>query len=767
MNRFFYYSVIVLLFSVSILAQTSKMKGNVQCSQKKMNSIITKIEDFTTTGRHSFDMLDYNLDLNLYSCFLTPYPKTFKGTEILTLLADSAINKITLNAVNTSLQIDSVRLSGKSFTHVSNVLTVNLDRTYSPGETLYVKIYYQHLSVSDNVVFVSSGRFFTDCEPEGARCWYPCWDKPSDKATLTLRAKTPATVKLGSNGRLADSTKSQDTIWYTWVSRDPIATYLVTISGKVSYNLDIKYWHKISNPLDSIPFRFYWNAGESNLATIETKVLQMCTTYSTLWGEHPFEKNGFSTLNSQFVWGGMENQTLTSLCANCWDEDLVAHEFSHQWFGDMITCATWADVFLNEGFATYCEAIWFSQAGGSTAYMTYINDDATYYLANNPGLAISDPNWAVTTPDVNTLFSTEMTYDKGACVLHQLRCVMGDSLFFIGMHNYGTSGFRLSSATIGDYAAIMSAAYGQDLSWFFNEWIYQPNHPLYANKYYITSLGSNSWEVDFQATQTQTNTVFFKMPIQIKITFTGGTDTTITVMNDVNNQLFSFIVSKNPTAVTFDPNSQIVLKTATLTLASAPMPVELTSFTASAKQKFVVLNWKTATELNNAGYEIERAKVSSNVDANNSEQQAFETVGFVKGNGSTTSPKEYSFIDNVSSFGKYIYRLKQIDLDGKYKYSANVQVSAGITPSNFVLRQNYPNPFNPSTIIRFEVPKTSRIKLTIYDMLGKAVKVLTDAYFEQGIYEKSFDAKEFASGVYIYELKSDDVLLRQKMVLQK
>jgi aminopeptidase N len=748
------------------MAQTLEMKGSVQCSQKKMNSSLEKLDAFQTTGQHSYDMLDYKLNLDIYNCFISPFPKSFSGTEVLTLLADSTINSITLNAVNTSLQIDSVRISGSTFTHTNNILTINLDRTYVPGETLFVKIYYQHKNIADGAFYVKMGMVFTDCEPEGARNWFPCWDKPSDKATMNLTAKVPATVKLGSNGRLADSTKTQDTIWYNWISRDPIATYLIVMSAKMNYNLDIKYWHKISNPQDSIPFRFYWQPWQTGLEPLENKVLQMCDRFSTLWGEHPFEKNGFSILDSQFVWGGMENQTLTSLCPNCWYEDIVAHEFAHQWFGDMITCATWADVMLNEGFATFCEAIWFGTAGGYSTYLSYIIDDATYYLYYNPGRAISDPNWAVVTPNVNTLFNTAMTYDKGACVLHQLRCIMGDSLFFLGMHNYGTSKFKFSSATIGDYAAIMSAAYGQDLSWFFNEWVYQPNHPVYANKYYFSPLPNNKWEVGFQANQTQTNTVFFKMPIQIKIAFTGGTDTTITIMNDVNNQLFSFIVTKNPTTVSFDPNNNIVLKKATLTQVG-PMPVELTSFMASVKENFVILDWKTATELNNAGFQIERAKVNMQIDIVNSELLAFEKIGFVKGMGSSTAPKEYSFIDHVSSFGKYVYRLKQVDFDGSFKYSSNIQVSAGISPTSFVLSQNYPNPFNPTTIIRFEVPKTSRIKLTIYDMLGKSVKILTDAFFEQGIYEKTLDARDLASGVYIYELKSDNVLLRQKMVLQK
>jgi aminopeptidase N len=766
MKRFVYFLSLLIFISLSLQGQSVEKKGSDLCSEKKMNSPLQLLSDnLGTTGAHSFDMLDYNLNLDIYKCFLTPYPSSYTGTEILTLLADSSINSISLNAINTSLQVDSVRLSGASFIHANNVLTITLDRTYAPGETLYVKIFYQHKNIADGAFYVQSGMVFTDCEPEGARKWFPCWDKPSDKATMSLKVITPGSVKLGSNGRLADSVKSNDTIYYNWISRDPVATYLMVISAKVNYNLDIKYWHKISNPQDSIPFRFYWNAGESGLADIETKVLQMCDRFSILFGEHPFEKNGFATLNNQFG-GGMENQTLTSLCPNCWIEYLVSHEFAHQWFGDMITCATWADIMLNEGFATFCEAIWDETTGGYTSYKTDINNDASAYLTNNPGWAISNPDWAVNTPDVNTLFNTATTYDKGACVLHQLRYLMGDSLFFIGMHNYGTSNLRYKSATIGDYGGIMSTAYGQDLSWFFNEWVYQPNHPVYANKYYFSQQGTNSWEVGFQAIQTQTNTVFFQMPLQIVIYYSSGPFDTLRVFNNVNNQLFTFNVTRQPIGVKFDPLNNIVLKKATLT-QEAPMPVELTSFSAEVKAGLIILKWKTVTEINNRGFEIERAKVSENIDALNPNQILFEVIGFVNGNGSSTTKKDYSFADHISSFGKYVYRLKQDDFNGSYTYSSNVQVVAGAKPSSFTLNQNYPNPFNPSTTIRFEVPKNSRIKLTIYNMLGEAIRVLTDAFFEEGVYEKTFDARELASGVYIYELKSDDVLLRQKMVLQK
>ena len=141
----------------------------------------------------------------------------------------------------------------------------------------------------------------------------------------------------------------------------------------------------------------------------------MTTGFSQLFGEHPFEKNGFATLNNQFQWGGMENQTLTSLCPNCWSENLVSHEFAHQWFGDMITCATWADIWLNEGFATYWKRSGTNSRADTRAYKSDINNDASSYLSGNPGWPMYNPSWAITTPPNNTLFNYAITYAKGAC----------------------------------------------------------------------------------------------------------------------------------------------------------------------------------------------------------------------------------------------------------------------------------------------------------------------------------------------------------------
>jgi aminopeptidase N len=547
--------------------ETKERRGSYSCYLKKSSAEAAPelFDNSAYSVPHAFDVLKYTLTVSLYPCYFSPYPKNFKASNIIRFRVDSTLSSIKLNAVNTSMAIDSVRLAGVSFIHAGNILTITLNRTYTPGEIAEVKVYYRHLNVSDGAIYASGGMLFTDCEPEGARCWFPCWDKPSDKALLDLTAKVPSTVKFASNGRLADSVFSADTLIYHWVSAHNVATYLVVMTSKVNYNLDIVYWHKLSNANDSVPMRFYYNPGE-NIASAKAQIKPMTDWYSQHFCEHPFEKNGFATLNNQFSWGGMENQTLTSLCPNCWSEWLLAHEYAHQWFGDMITCDTWADIWLNEGFATWTENFWAEKSGGYTAYKTQINSDATSYLNGNPGWAISVPSWAVTTPNVNTLFNYSITYAKGACVLHLLRYTLGDSLFFASLQAYASdTNLRFHSASIADFKDKVNAVTGTDYTWFFTQWIYAANHPVYANQYCFENSGTGNHDVRFLVKQTQTNAPFFTMPVIVKIHFQDNTDSLIRVMNTANYQEFTWTFSKVPVTLTFDPGNEIVLKQATLT----------------------------------------------------------------------------------------------------------------------------------------------------------------------------------------------------------
>jgi hypothetical protein len=192
-----------------------------------------------------------------------------------------------------------------------------------------------------------------------------------------------------------------------------------------------------------------------------------------------------------------------------------------------------------------------------------------------------------------------------------------------------------------------------------------------------------------------------------------------------------------------------------------PLPVELVSFTASLNKNAVMLNWKTATEVNNYGFEVERSQRSEVGGENN-----WEKIGFVKGNGNSNSPKSYSFSDATPPCGKVLYKLKQIDIDGIYKYSIVVEVNVD-APSQFVLEQNYPNPFNPTTKIKFDLPKESNVTLKIFNMLGQEVITLVNKVMLPGHQEVIFNASELASGMYIYRIQAGNFVQTKKSLLMK
>jgi aminopeptidase N len=519
------------------------------------------------------------MNINLYNCFTFPYSNEFSASLVIKGKADSALNSILLDAIDSSLRIDSVGLAGISFTHSNDLLWVNLDHLYQPGDTINISVFYRHNKVNDGAFIAGDSMAFTNCEPERARNWFPCHDVPSDKATFDITAITPLNVLLGSNGILADSTIQGDTLFYHWISSDPLATYLAVISSASNYKLKIKYWHKYSDPADSIPMRFYYLPGQ-NPDPVVNVITSMADFYSQTFCEYPFQKIGFAGVNEYFYGGGMENQTLITLCSTCWRESLAAHEFAHMWFGDLVTCHTWADIWLNEGFATWITVFWQEHNQGYESYKTFlINQYAKPYLANNPGWAISDSAWAKRTPSFDTLFNTYITYEKGACMVHQLRYVLGDSLFFSVLKAYVTdTSLRFKSATIGNLMSIIDRVSGSNYDWFFDDWLFRPNHPHYQNTYDIQVNSQNSYTLQFLANQTQPYPSFFRMLLPLKIIFVDSTDTLLSVMNTNNNQLFSFNFGKQPARLVFDPDTNIMLKEGTTKLGIIEPPGETAPF---------------------------------------------------------------------------------------------------------------------------------------------------------------------------------------------
>jgi hypothetical protein len=231
----------------------------------------------------------------------------------------------------------------------------------------------------------------------------------------------------------------------------------------------------------------------------------------------------------------------------------------------------------------------------------------------------------------------------------------------------------------------------------------------------------------------------------------GGNDNEAGIGNDHNIQLSQYLISAKV--------ENIFGKMGFHTLIDPIIPVELTSFTAQLNEHQVVLQWQTATEANNQGFEIER-KMGNN---------KWERIGFVEGHGTTINPQVYMFNDDVSNNNaiSFSYRLKQIDYDGSFEYSHEIEVINSITPDEYILSQNYPNPFNPSTTIKFSLPSSGQTSLKIFNDLGEEIAVLLNKELTTGSYEVEWNASGLPSGIYFYQLKTKGFVETKKMILMK
>ncbi len=517
---------------------------------------------FSQNITQNVDVQSYKLYVNLLSCFKPPYPNVFNGYETINIRSTGTINEVMLNAVNTSLNISVVQNAGKSFTHSNNILKIALDRTYNEGEEFSIDIVYDHKPGKDTSFFTGNGLMFTDCEPEYARRWLPCVDKPIDKATFEVTAVVPPGTIFVSNGELLDSTLFQGNVVYKWGTKYPVATYLMNMTGKTNYTLNIMdHFDKVNNR--TIPVRYYYQDGiDSHVPDAVYKMNDVIEYYSKLFGPYPFEKIGFASLDRQFAWGGMENQTIITVCPNCWQLELLAHEFGHQWFGDLISPTDWTDIWLNEGFATFCESLLAEMQEGNKGYKANLHKIFSEYQFRNPHRPVYNPEWRVNVPPTAILFDDAITYDKAGLVIAQFRALIGDEMFFKALKAYTTNPeFMFKNISTERFISFMNEYTGQDYTWYWNEWLMQKDHPDYIVKY---STGEDNKNLKIELSQGNVPNTFFKMPVDIKVIFDDGTEKTENIFNDSNAQVFSFNYNKTILKIAFDPDEKILLKKVTL-----------------------------------------------------------------------------------------------------------------------------------------------------------------------------------------------------------
>ncbi len=273
-----------------------------------------------------------------------------------------------------------------------------------------------------------------------------------------------------------------------------------------------------------------------------------------------------------------------------------------------------------------------------------------------------------------------------------------------------------------------------------------------------SSVGDNS-TVTFSGFSNPISTTgsYYFVTVDLAANATG--DVTASIPSEAS---FSLEFTNAPSAFTNAP----------LSGAAVPLPVELTAFSANIIENSTILNWETETEVNNYGFDIERqilkqVQNDSHSESNLLDEESWEKIAFVEGHGNSNSPKIYSFEDkSITASGKYNYRLKQIDIDGTFEYSDQIEIEIGI-PTNFEVKQNYPNPFNPTTTITFSINEKENVTLQIFNMLGEVVETMVDQQLSPGKYNYEFDASRLSSGNYFYRVVSGKNIAVRKMVMVK
>jgi len=471
-------------------------------------------------------------------------------------VAVAELDSVMVNLLS-SMTVDSIyNASGNlAYNHANDHLTVYLDGAYSQDTQFYFSvIYHGHPSGSAGFLGMNFSErnnlplITTLSEPMGARSWWPCNDIPRDKVdSVDIIVTVDTSLVVSSNGLIeADTDNGDGTHTVHWKSRYPIAPYLVSL-GIHPYAVWYDWYNYGVN--DSMPLMFHVFPEHDFYSRqyFDSVVAHMIGVLSGPYGPYPFIEEKYGC--THFDWGGaMEHQTNTSTTSTSfgYSQPVVVHELAHQWWGDMVTCDDWHHIWINEGFAVYSEALYFEADSGIDYYHAYMND---FEYTGGGSIYIND------TTDVWNIFSARV-YDKGGWVLHMLRHVVGDSLFFESYVNYRDQ-YQWLSATTEDFQGVVEATTGRDLDWFFQQWIYGTYRPYYRFSYLIEEDPAGGWNTYLHLRQIQNSQpAFFTMPVDIEIETTAGTETQV-VFNDQRGQNFILHTDDEPVSLAIDPDRWI------------------------------------------------------------------------------------------------------------------------------------------------------------------------------------------------------------------
>lgn len=503
-------------------------------------------------AQDDFDVTRYFLDVEF-----TPSSKSVGGSVTITATSRVAgFGEVILDLLdNMTVTAVTRGATALAFTHQDDLVRITLDRTFDAGQGFEIKIDYggQPQSTGFGSIgwykYDSTGQgnmVWTLSEPEGARTWWPCKDKPADKAAVEEWWTVPSTWTATGNGTLigtetlADSRKR-----YKWKPASPLTTYLVSIAATDYVSFSDTY--TALDGTTTMPVTHYVyseHLGQAQESFRNTPA--MIAFYAETFGEYPFLEDKYGM--SAFPWpGAMEHTANTSYGSMLIDgghryDYIIAHELSHQWWGDSVSPEGWNDIWLNEGFASYSEALWAERLGGAGRYRDYMN---SFWRSSFDGTLYAP----------NELFGPTV-YDKGAWAVHMLRGVMSDGPFFQGLRDWYASR-RDATGNTAQLQATMEARHGAPLDWYFQEWVYGPDMPAYEVGWTTAELGGGEYRNWVRIRQTQADAGPFTMPVRLTLVTASGREVR-TVWNDALDQDFTLDTTEPLIDLVFDERDWIL-----------------------------------------------------------------------------------------------------------------------------------------------------------------------------------------------------------------
>ncbi|MCS6804482.1 MAG: M1 family aminopeptidase [Acidobacteriota bacterium] len=479
------------------------------------------------------------------------------------------IHSIHIDALS-NLTIERVTFNGmpQSFERTSDKIRLNFSSSLPAAFEFTIVVSYSGRAVTGGVLgggmLVARHNNFpvigTLSQPYSAPSWWPCIDNPADKTTAEIEVNVPEGYVVASNGLLEATQRQADrTVTYTWRERYPIANYLIAVTTTNFVTFEDSY-----TALDGTTMPLVYYVYPEHLTQAQRKfpvTRRAMELFAPLFGEYPFLQEKYGMV--EFPWSGaMEHQTLTSLgdiIVNFSDfvvQDFISHELAHQWWGNWVTMKTWNDIWLNEGFATYSEVLFFER---------FLPVHPGELMARSYGGALVGTVYAENA--ANPWDDPAAIYTKGAWVLHMLRRVLGEERFFAALKDYGRR-FAFGNASTADFQHVCEAHYGASLQWFFEQWVYTPARPIYRASYVVSpSSAQGRYTVTLNIEQQQTHPIagrvgeaamVYIMPIDVTLYYADGSSETRTVWNDARRQSFTLTATQPVTRIGIDEQNWIL-----------------------------------------------------------------------------------------------------------------------------------------------------------------------------------------------------------------